>query len=289
MDSLTDKVCVVTGGGSGIGRELARRFLAAGMRVVIGDIEPGAIDATVTELGGDGNRIAGVQCDVRSVESVRRLRDQTTRTFGGVHVVCLNAGVAPVGPVLETSLEVWNWVLDVNLRGVIHGVHVFGPVLVEQRAGHIVCTSSAAGVSDTATVGPYGATKHAVVGLAAALRNELAGSGVGVSVLCPGLTNTRIFESERNRPDGMADPSRGNPMSKQYRELLAASGAPPEHVAEMVYRAVLDDQFFVFPTSDFDGMIEARIGDIREGFAWRDRTAASTGQPTPTPGSRRGT
>jgi NAD(P)-dependent dehydrogenase (short-subunit alcohol dehydrogenase family) len=270
MDDLTNKVCVVTGGGSGIGRALVRRFATAGMRVAIGDIEAGAIDSTMDELGGDGDRVVGLQCDVRSVEDVQRLRDETVRRFGGVHVVCLNAGVAPVGPLLGTPLDVWNWVLDVNLRGVIHGVHVFAPLLVEQGTGHVVCTASAAGVSDTPTVGPYGTTKHAVVGLAAALRSELAASGVGVSVLCPGMINTRIFESERNRPAGMEDPSKDNPISTHYRELLATSGAPPEDVADVVYQAVLDNQFFVFPTSDLDEMIESRIAAIRQGFAWRD-------------------
>ena len=111
----------------------------------------------------------------------------------------------------------------------------------------------------------------------AALRSELTPSGVGVSVLCPGLINTRIFESERNRPDSMDDPSKDNPLSTQYRAMLAAGGAAPEQVAEIVYRAVLDNQFFIFPTADLDAMIESRIADIRQGLAWRDaagRTAA---------------
>jgi NAD(P)-dependent dehydrogenase (short-subunit alcohol dehydrogenase family) len=212
---------------------------------------------------------------VRSVDDVRRLRDETVRRFGGVHLVCLNAGVAPVGLILDTPLDVWSWVLDVNLRGVIHGVRVFAPLLVEQRGGHVVCTASAAGLSDTPTVGAYGATKHAVVGLAAALRGELAESGVGVSVVCPGAINTRIFESERNRPDGMDDPSEGNAISTQYREMLSTNGAPPEHVAEFVHRAVLDGQFFVFPTADLDAMIEARLDEVRQGLAWRNAIIGS--------------
>jgi NAD(P)-dependent dehydrogenase (short-subunit alcohol dehydrogenase family) len=270
MDDLTDKVCVVTGGASGIGRALAHRFAAAGMRIAIGDIEAVALDAIVSELGGDGERVLGVRCDVRRVEYVQRLREETLKRFGSVYLVCLNAGVAPVSPILETSLDVWDWVFDVNLRGVIYGVHVFGPLLAAQGAGHIVCTASAAGMSDTPTMGPYGASKHAVVGLAAALRTELGASSVGVSVLCPGMIDTRIFESERNRPDSMEDPSMNNMRLKEYRQLLANQGAPPAHVAEVVYRAVLDNQFFVFPTADFDGMIEARIEEMRQGFAWRN-------------------
>lgn len=269
MDDLKDKVCVVTGGGSGIGRALAHRFAAAGMRMVIADIEAGALDATVAELGG-GDRVVGVPCDVRSLRFNERVRDEAVQRFGGVHLVCLNAGVAPAGNILDTPLDAWEWVLDVNLRGVIHGMRVFGTLLSAQGAGHIVCTASAAGLADTPTMGPYGMTKHAVVGLAAALRAELAPHGVGVSVLCPGLIKTRIFESERNRPDGMADHSQNNPTLKQYREFLEASGASPRHVAEVVYRAVLDNQFFVFPTADFDDMIETRIANIRQGLAWRD-------------------
>lgn len=272
---LKDKVCVITGGGSGIGRALAQRFAAAGMRIAVGDIEAAALDATVAELGGDRDRVLGVRCDVRSVEDVQRLRDEALRCFGSVHLVCLNAGVAPVGLMLDTPLDVWNWVLDVNLRGVIHGVHVFARLLAKQGAGHFVCTASAAGVSDTPTVAPYGASKHAVVAIAASLRRELAESGVGVSVVCPGLIKTRIFESERNRPDGMEDPSKDNPISKHYREMLRASGAPPEQVAEIVYRAVLDKQFFVFPTSDLDEMMELRIADLRQGLAWRDSLASA--------------
>jgi NAD(P)-dependent dehydrogenase (short-subunit alcohol dehydrogenase family) len=114
-----------------------------------------------------------------------------------------------------------------------------------------------------------------VVGLATAMRRELAGSGVGVSVLCPGLINTRIFESERNRPEGMDDPSDDNPVSKAYREMIA-DGAPPAQVADVVYQAILDDQFFVFPTRDLDALVESRLADIRQGFEWRDARFPAT-------------
>ncbi len=268
---LTDEVCVVTGGASGIGRAMAHRFARAGMRVVIADIEQSAIDATIADFPGDPGRVLGVTCDVRSVDDVTRLLDRATERFDGVHVVCLNAGVAPTGPLLDTPLDVFDWVFDVNVRGVVNGIHVFGPALVERGRGHIVCTASVAGVADAPTVGAYGATKHAVVALAAALRKELSGQGVGVSVVCPGKIDTRIFESERNRPAGMDDPSIDNPASKMFRDLLAAEGAAPSQVADYVYRAVLDDQFFVFPTFDVEAGIDHRIESIRHGQEWRDR------------------
>jgi short-subunit dehydrogenase len=149
-------------------------------------------------------------------------------------------------------------------------MQALGSVLVAQGAGHIVCTASAAGLADTPTLGPYSATKHAVVGLAAALRHEIADRGVGVSVLCPGLVDTRIFESERNAPNNICEHRGDIEVVKGYRDALTQAGAPPAQVAEFVLRAVLDDQFFVFPSTDFDPGAEGRIAAIRQGFAWRD-------------------
>jgi NAD(P)-dependent dehydrogenase (short-subunit alcohol dehydrogenase family) len=268
FEDPTDKVGVVTGGAGGIGGAMVARFLDAGMRVVVADVEDDAIASTVDALDA-GDRVFGITHDVRSLEDTHRLRNATLERFGAVHVVCLNAGVAPVGALLDTPIEVWEWVFDVNVRGVVHGALTFAPLLADQGAGHVVCTASIAGVTDTPTLPPYGVSKHAVVGLAAAMRRELAGSGVGVSVLCPGLINTRIFESERNRPAGMDDPSDDNPTSKAYRDMIT-EGAPPSLVADVVYQAILDNQFFVFPTRDLDALVEARLDDIRQGIEWRD-------------------
>jgi NAD(P)-dependent dehydrogenase (short-subunit alcohol dehydrogenase family) len=268
MDDPTGKTAVVTGGAGGIGRALGARFLAAGMNVVLADVEPAAITDAVDALGA-GDRVLGVTHDVRSFTDTEQLRDSALDRFGSVHVVCLNAGVAPVGPMLETPIEVWDWVFDVNVRGVVHGALAFAPVLAAQEAGHVVCTASIAGVTDTPTLPPYGVSKHAVVGLAASMRRELDERGVGVSVLCPGLIATKIFESERNRPSGMDDPSDDNPTSKAYRDMIV-DGAPPSQVADVVYQAIVDNQFFVFPTRDLDGLVEARIADIRQGMEWRD-------------------
>jgi NAD(P)-dependent dehydrogenase (short-subunit alcohol dehydrogenase family) len=268
FDDPTGKVAVVTGGAGGIGSAMAARFLAAGMNVAVADVEEGAIASAVDALGAP-DRVLGITHDVRSLDDSQRLRDATLERFGGVHVVCLNAGVAPVGPLLETPAEVWDWVFDVNVRGVVHGARTFAPVLAEQGAGHVVCTASIAGVTDTPTLPPYGVSKHAVVGLAASMRRELDEHGVGVSVLCPGLVRTRIFESERNRPEGMDDPSDDNVTSKAYRDMID-HGAPPSHVADVVFQAIVDNQFFVFPTRDLDGLVEARLADIRQGMEWRD-------------------
>jgi NAD(P)-dependent dehydrogenase (short-subunit alcohol dehydrogenase family) len=268
MRELSDKVCVVTGGGSGIGRAMAHRFAAAGMRIAVADIEAGALKGVVDELGG-GDRVLGVDCDVRLADDVDRLRDLTIERFGAAHIICLNAGVAPIAPLLQTSADAWRWVVDVNLMGVAYGVSAFGPLLAAQDDGHIVCTASSAGLIDAPSLGAYSATKHAVVGLAAALRRELDGTGVGVTVVCPGLVNTKIFESERNVPTGMADPNANDATTKGYREMLTR-GDPPDVIAEQVHRAVLDNQFFVVPSADMDPLIEARIDLIRQGISWRD-------------------
>ncbi|HEU5306747.1 MAG TPA: SDR family NAD(P)-dependent oxidoreductase, partial [Acidimicrobiia bacterium] len=153
LEEPTDKVCVVTGGAGGIGSAMAARFLAAGMRVVISDVEPAAVASAIDRLDG-GDRLLGVTGDVRAVDDMYELRDRAVAQFGGVHVVCLNAGVAPVGPMLDTPLEVWEWVFDVNVRGVVNGALVFAPVLAEQGAGHVVCTASVAGLTDTPTLPP---------------------------------------------------------------------------------------------------------------------------------------
>ncbi len=162
----------------------------------------------------------------------------------------------------------WDWVFDVNVRGVVHGAFRVRPLLAEQEAGHFVCTASIAGVTDTPTLPPYGVSKRAVVGLAASMRQARRAEGRGLGAL-PGLINTKIFESERNRPTGMDDPSDGNPTSKAYRDMIA-DGAPPSQVAEVVFQAIVDNQFFVFPARDLDALVEARIArSIRQGMEWR--------------------
>jgi NAD(P)-dependent dehydrogenase (short-subunit alcohol dehydrogenase family) len=266
---VTDDVCIVTGAGSGIGQALAIRFASAGCRVVVSDIEEDGVAATVGQLPDPG-RALGVTCDVCSSESTTELRERTLERFGSVHTVCLNAGVAPAGMLLDTGLDVWDWALDVNVRAIVRGLLEFGPRLVDQGHGHVLITASVAGVSDTPAGAAYSASKHAAVGIGAAARAEFAPHGVGVSVLCPGLTKTRIFESQRNRPAGMADPSIDNPIAGPMRDLVVNHGMSPDVVADIAYQAVQENQFLVFTSTDFDSAINARVDAVRQGFEWRD-------------------
>jgi NAD(P)-dependent dehydrogenase (short-subunit alcohol dehydrogenase family) len=254
MDDLTGKVAVVTGGASGIGLAMATRFLAAGVKVVLGDIDEVALDAAAANLEGD---VIAVRCDVTSPESNVGLRDAAIEAFGGVHVACLNAGVAPSGLLLDTPLEDWRWLLDVNVLGPVHGMRAFAPGLVEQGEGHLVFTASGAGLSSATALGAYSATKHAVVGLAATLRDELAGTGVGVSVLCPGVLKTAIFD---NAVGHHVAPRK---FIDGYLAMMEAS-PDPSVAAEAVHDAVLANRLFVLPSPEINWVIESRLDEVRE-------------------------
>jgi NAD(P)-dependent dehydrogenase (short-subunit alcohol dehydrogenase family) len=260
---------VITGGGSGIGLALARAFGAAGMSVVLGDIEPAALVDAVEDLTRDGVTAIGVEVDVRSPDDMVRLRDDALQATGSIDVVCLNAGVAPTGRVLDTTLDTWHWVIDVNLLGVVHGIAAFGPHLSAQGRGHLVLTSSAAGLINSPFLGAYAATKHAVVGLAAVLRDELAVDGVGVSVVCPGTIATDIFHSERNRPGGAGAATHSDPDVIEFYRGVVDSSLPPEVVADAVLGAVRDDRLFVLPSPELDEFIDARHAEIEAGIAAR--------------------
>ncbi len=264
MEHLEGKVVVVTGGASGIGLALATRFHAAGCRIVLADIEPEALATATAGLSG----ALGVTSDVTSPESMQALRDTTVEHFGGADVVCLNAGVVASGPILETPIASWRWLFDVNVLGIVNGVQAFGPGLVAQGSGHVVCTASAAGLISPLALGAYAASKHAVVGLAAVLRDELAPAGVGVSVVCPGVVRSRLFESERNRPDALAGPTHVDDRVGVYLEV-SANAPGPEVVADAVHDAVLADQFFVLPSPEVTRMIRDRIDAIEAALPTR--------------------
>jgi NAD(P)-dependent dehydrogenase (short-subunit alcohol dehydrogenase family) len=244
MKELRGKVAVVTGGASGIGLALCERFAAEGMALVLADVEENALARETKRLEAGGIDVLGVACDVRDPSSIEALRDRALRRFGAVHVVCNNAGVAPAGPMLDMRPEDWRWLVDVNVLGVAYGVGAFAPLLVEQGEGHIVNTASEAGLVTSAVLGAYAATKHAVVGLSESLYRELESTRVGVSVLCPNLVRTRIFESERNRGDGLDLTPKQNATLGPLRELIH-NGIPPATVADRVVEAIRENRFWI--------------------------------------------
>lgn len=262
MKELKEKVAVVTGAASGIGLALAERFLAEGMKVVMADIEAGPLEAAGARVDASGERVLTVPTDVRKAEQIQALADRTLERFGGVHVVCNNAGVAPGGPMLETTPEDWRWVMDVNVLGVAYGVTTFAPLLVEAGEGHIVNLASEAGVTTNSALGAYCASKHAVVGLTESLYRELEETRVGVSVVCPSLVRTEIFHSERNRDDGIEEGPKSVAVMGMLREALAAGGIQPADVADHIVSAIKEDRFWVFTHPETAARARVRYEDI---------------------------
>lgn len=271
MRELRERVAVVTGAASGIGLGLARRFAAEGMKVVLADIEPAALDAAVEELRASGGSVVGAIADVSRIEDVEALAATAVDAFGGVHLVCNNAGVDSGAPFSEISQETWDWVLGVNLHGVLNGCRVFLPLLREQPEGHIVNTSSMVGLTGFLPTGtPYAVSKFAVLGLSEMLCHELAlaGDTVGVSVLCPGAVDTRMPDAERNLPPGVP-PMATHPARAALIEVLrrgGVEGLSPAQVAEDVVTAVRERRFFVLPHRDEAlAAVEARLAWMRSG------------------------
>ncbi len=182
------------------------------------------------------------------IEDVQVLRDRALEAFGAVHVVCNNAGVAG-GSVIDSPIEMWRWVLGVNLWGVIHGCNVFLPLLLEQDDGHVVNTASIAGLGGAAGLGVYCTSKFAVVGLSESLHHDLMTrqSHVGVSVLCPGFVQTRIFESHRNMPDAVRAAVETNAEADEIQRTVTSFGIPPAIAADAVFAAIRENRFFVLP------------------------------------------
>jgi len=268
MEQLEGKVAVVTGGASGIGLAVARQAAAAGMKVVLGDIEAKALESAVASLTESGAEVTGHVTNVSDGDSVASLRDHVLKRFGAVHLVHNNAGVGGSGgPMWKIPEADWRWTIDVNLWGVIHGIRTFVPLLVDQGEGHVVNTASLAGLTSPPMLGPYNATKHAVVALSETLSKDLAleGSPVGVSVLCPGFVRTGIAVSDRNRPDWAPSRSGGGGRGGSMAELigtLVAGGLEPDVVAEQVIEAVRQGTFYIITHPETDPMVASRMHDI---------------------------
>lgn len=276
MKDLRDRIAVVTGGASGIGRAMAERFIAEGMKVVIADVEQSALDRAEAELRAGGAQVASLRTDVSRAEDVDALARFTIDTFGAVHVVCNNAGIGIGGAnAWQQSIKDWEWVLNVNLWGVIHGVRTFIPLMLAQGDEcHIVNTASGAGLHARPGLTMYSVSKHAVVALSESLYGELgmAGAKIGVSVLCPAVVNTRIGESERNRPETMRNTGelgdvgeKMKNMEKVFRAVLANTGMPPADVAAAVVDAIRNDRFYIITHEETRARVRTRMEDILEG------------------------
>ncbi len=278
MHQLAGKTAFVTGGASGIGLALGRVFAEAGMKVMLADIEAAALDAAVKSFSRDVD-VRGVPCDVADPESVERAAKTAFEAYGNVHILCNNAGVGGGSGIDEISLATWRWVLDVNLMGVVHGIHAFLPHIRKHgEGGHIVNTASMAGMNSGLGFSPYAASKFAVVNISEGLAKQLAPLGIGVTVLCPGFVRTRIWEASRNRQDRYgpaARPEPGSPAGKLAAHLaeLGASGLDPADVAAQVLAAIRNDELYVFThhSREWRAELEERFDAI---LAAMDKAAA---------------
>src|SRR5436309_10277987 len=269
MRELAGKTAFVTGGASGIGFALGAAFAQAGMKVMLADIETGALASAVKSLHDFGPNIRGVACDVADPLSVERAAKATYEAFGNVHVVCNNAGVAAGGGIDNISLDNWRWVLDVNLMGVLHGIHAFLPhIRGHGEGGHIVNTASMAGMDGGLGFSPYTASKFAVVGMSEGLAQQLKPHGIGVSVLCPSFVRTRIGESGRNRPEryGEAPPlDPASPAGMMVAEIARRleAGLDPADVAARVLSAIREDVLYVFTRPNMRAEVDGRFAAIQ--------------------------
>jgi NAD(P)-dependent dehydrogenase (short-subunit alcohol dehydrogenase family) len=242
VESFVGRVAVVTGGASGIGRALALGLAREGARVVVADRDEAGMAEVVTAIRALGGEAIAVPTDVSELGQVQTLTDRAFSAFGKVHVLCNNAGVAVWGGLEAATHRDWQWVLGVNLRGVIHGVEVFVPRMIAQKEpGHILNTASMAGLIASQGLGVYNTSKYAVVGLSETLAKDLRPYGIGVSILCPIGVDTRIRESERNRPAALRNetPAGGEAVNLIGRMLA------PETVAEMALAAIRENRLYV--------------------------------------------
>jgi NAD(P)-dependent dehydrogenase (short-subunit alcohol dehydrogenase family) len=274
MKEFNGRVAVVTGAASGIGRGMAETFVAAGMKVVLSDIEATALEETTGALRAAGGDVHAVRTDVSKPDQVDDLAKQTLSKYGAVHVLCNNAGILVGGNRgWRSSLADWKWIVGVNLMGVVHGIRSFLPIMVEQNSeAHIVNTASLAGLIASGGA-PYVATKFAVVGLSENIYVQLQREGLKprVSVLCPGFVDTNILYSDRNRPAEYADTStpQTDPAAKALRERAAAelkkSGLSPRVVGEQVLAAIRDERFYILTNPELNPVIEQRMQEILSG------------------------
>lgn len=272
MDQFKGKTAFVTGGASGIGLALCRALGQRGMNIAIADVEALTCAEATEMLRREGIPAAGTACDVSDRESLAEAAAQAFSEFGNVHILCNNAGVSRAGPIESIAPSDWDWVIGVNLKGLINGLQIFLPhIKAHGQQGHIVNTASMNGVVGTALAGPYSATKFAAVGISEVLAAELEGSAIGVSVLCPSWVKTRMLDNGRNRPAHFGGPisldaDRNNAeRNRRYAHALQ-DGLEPAYVAELVCDAITARRLNVFTHADRRTDVERRFEQMMGGF-----------------------
>lgn len=269
MKEFKGKVAVITGAANGIGRGIAERCVNQGMKVVLADIDDAALDRAETELRARGGTVLGVKTDVSKRSDVEQLARQVLDAYGQVHLLVNNAGIAAGGSPWEATWNDWEWVIGVNLWGVIHGVKVFTPLMLAQNVEcHIVNTASAAGITVGGGSAPYSVTKHGVVALSESLYLALQRRSalVKVSVLCPGLVRTDIINAERHRPAAL----KNEPVELTaemragldfFKTAMEAS-MPPSQVADIVFDAIENEQFYIVTHPDWMEVVQMRTDNL---------------------------
>lgn len=276
MQDLEGKTAFITGGASGIGLSMAKSFLGAGMRVVIADVDEGALAQAAAQLKASSTELMTVQLDVTDREQFEAVADTVEAEFGPVEVLCNNAGVFRGGAIDEVTYKDWDWLMGVNVGGVVNGVQTFvGRMKARGNGGHIVNTSSMSGMIASPGTGVYNAGKFAVVGISEAMHSDLEEDNIGVSVLCPGMVRTRVYESERNRPSDFAPESaEADDAAKKHIELLQpamnGTGIDPDEVGELVLQGVKNNQLYLFSHPELKEATAARFAHILDAFGEAD-------------------
>ena len=270
MQDVAGKVVFVTGGASGLGLAMAEAFAGAGAKIVVTDVDADALTAVEARFAGRNVPVLAIELDVTDRDAFSAAAQRAVDTFGAIHVLCNNAGVYRGGRLDAVTYEDWDWVMGVNVGGVVNGLQSVLPHIKAAGEGHVVNTASMAGVVGIAGLGVYNASKFAVVGMSEALRADLANSGVGVSVLCPGMVRTRILESERNRPDALVgDSDEAEAAARAQSEVMhmgMEAGIDPEEVGQIVVDGVRDDRFWLFTHPELKNAAVARGEEMLANF-----------------------
>lgn len=284
---LKGKVAFITGGASGLGLSMARSFGREGMKVMLADIDEAALTAAKADLEARQVQVSTVMCDVTDRASVKSAALKTIADFGKVHVVCNNAGVAAGGPWDMVRERDWDWIIDVNLKGVVYGVEIFTPLIRSHgEGGHIVNTASMAGMISPPGMEPYCATKFAVVAMSEGWAGQLAPLNIGVSVLCPGFVRTLIHESWRNKQQkygGAADTHSGVGDNKEQAAANVLGGIDPDIVGDRVVEGIKGNQVHIFTHREMRAFVEMRHQTIMQGFDLADQSAALSVLPKTEP------